>query len=296
MADYGHDLLFGVSVHASTQPDRHVVDLAVLSEEVGLDIFSVPDHPYEPELFDGNALLAYIAARTERIRLMHNLANLPLRPPALLARAAASLDILSGGRFELGLGAGALWDAIAGVGGPRRSPAQAVAALEEAYQVIRALWTPGPPVTFDGEHYRLENAVPGPFPVHGIKIWNGAYQPRMLRLTGRISDGWLPSSPYLPPQALAVGNGIIDEAAAQAGRSPADVRRMYNIAGDFDQVGDGFLRGPAKVWIEQLADLALTEGMSMFFLYLPQTPDQVRWFATEVVPGVREAVAAERAR
>ena len=172
MVDYGHDLLFGVSVHPSPQPDGYTVGLAMLCEETGLDIFSVPDHPYLPDQFDANALLAYVAARTERIRLMHNLANLPLRPPALLARSAASLDILSGGRFELGLGAGALWDSIAGLGVPRRSPGEAIAALEEAVQVVRALWTPGPPVDFDGEYYRLEGALPGPFPVHDIKIWN----------------------------------------------------------------------------------------------------------------------------
>ena len=66
--------------------------------------------------------------------------NLPLRPPAVVARAVASLDILWGGRVELGLGAGAFWDAIAGDGRPAAQPGQAVDALEEAIDIIRALW------------------------------------------------------------------------------------------------------------------------------------------------------------
>ncbi len=69
------------------------------------------------------------------------MANLPLRPPAVLAKAAASIDVLSNGRFELGLGAGAFWDAIEAMGGPRRSPGGAVDALAEAIEIIRRAWS-----------------------------------------------------------------------------------------------------------------------------------------------------------
>lgn len=139
--------------------------------------------------------------------------NLPLRPPAVLARAAASLDILSGGRVELGLGAGGFFDAIESMGGPRRTPKEATDALAEAIAVIRALWTPGRAVNLAGEHYRLRGAQPGPPPPHPIGIWVGAYKPRMLRLTGRLADGWFPSSPYAPPAALAEMTRILDGAA-----------------------------------------------------------------------------------
>src|SRR5690606_31569107 len=133
---------------------------------------------------------SYIASRTERVHLVPNVLNLPLRPPAVLARAAASLDLLSGGRLALGLGAGAFWDGIAAMGGPRRSPGEAVAALEEAIAIIRALWdteTRGG-VRFEGAHYRVSGAKRGPAPAHDIGIWVGAYKPRMLRLTGRLGD------------------------------------------------------------------------------------------------------------
>ena len=107
---------------AMLEPERaaDAVALAVLAEQVGLDAVSLADHPYWPERLDTFALLAYIAARTDRVRVFPNLANLPLRPPAMLARTAATLDVLSDGRFELGIRSGAqqLWDAIVAEGGP----------------------------------------------------------------------------------------------------------------------------------------------------------------------------------
>ena len=104
---------------------------------------------------DTFSLLAFLAARTERIRLFPDVANLPLRHPAMLAKAAASIDLLSGGRFELGLGAGAFWDAIEAFGGPRRSGPESVDALEEAIAILRACWAGERSVTFEGEHYRV---------------------------------------------------------------------------------------------------------------------------------------------
>jgi hypothetical protein len=221
-------------------------------------------------------------------------ANLPLRPPAMLARQAATLDILSGGRAELGLGAGAFADAAAAMGGPRRSPAEGVAALREAISVLRALWAPGPGVRLAGPHYPLSGAKPGPFPVHDVGIWVGAYKERMLRLTGELAEGWLPSAPYAPPEQLAAMNAVIDDAAVAAGRAPGDVRRLYNIAGSFEGDGAGFLQGPPKAWAEQLAGLALDEGISGFVLMVDGTAAIDR-FAAEVAPAVRGLVAAERA-
>ena len=195
MPDYGHDLMFG----AMLEPERAVdaVALAVLAEQAGLDAVSLADHPYWPERLDTFALLAFIAARTDRVRVFPNLANLPLRPPAMLARTAATLDVLSDGRFELGIGSGAqqMWEAIVAEGGPLRDAAESIDALDEAVQVIRALWVAGPEVSFTGRHYRIVGAKPGPAPAHDMNIWLGAYQPRMLGLVGRVADGWIPSSP-----------------------------------------------------------------------------------------------------
>ncbi len=141
MPDYGHPLRFGTFVTPYNAPPEQPVVLARLSEQLGYDLVTFQDHPYQPRFLDTWTLLSWVAAQTERIHLAGNVHNLPLRPPAVLARAAASLDLLSGGRFELGLGAGGFWDAIGAMGGRVLTPGQAVDALDEAIDVIRALWS-----------------------------------------------------------------------------------------------------------------------------------------------------------
>ncbi|MFI6737011.1 LLM class flavin-dependent oxidoreductase [Nonomuraea sp. NPDC050451] len=282
MPDYGHELLFSVSFVPSAPQADTVVALAQLAERAGLDLVTFSDHPYQPTFLDAWTLLGYVAAATERIRLAGNVHPLPLRPPAMLAQAAASLDILSHGRFELALGTGGYRDAIASMGAQRLTPGQAVDALEEAIPIIRAAWDTDAPGTIDhhGEHYRV-TAPRGPRPAHDIGIWLGAYKPRMLRLTGRLADGWLPSLPYLQDIGkLGEGNAIIDEAAAEAGRSPRDIRRLLNLGEEL----------PAA----QLAEIALTYGVSVFILAV-NDPARLQRFAQETAPAVRELVAAERA-
>ena len=91
----------------------------MLSEQLGLDLVTFQDHPYQPSFLDTWTLLWWVAAQTERVQLSGNVLNLPLRQPAVLARAAASLDLLSGGRVSFGIGAGGFWDAIEAMGGRR---------------------------------------------------------------------------------------------------------------------------------------------------------------------------------
>ncbi|NUS03503.1 MAG: LLM class flavin-dependent oxidoreductase, partial [Nonomuraea sp.] len=289
------DVWFGAFLAPEAAGGDRVLRLAALADRLGLDLIGVQDHPYQAGFLDSWTLLSSIAQRTERIRLVPDVANLPLRPPAVLARAAASLDILSRGRVELGLGAGAFWDAIAAMGGRRLSPGESIDALAEAITVIRALWTPGDPVTFHGTHHRLEGARPGPFPPHPIGIWVGAIKRRMLELTGRMGDGWLPSSFYSPPEAVAAQARILDAAAEDAGRDPAAIRKVYNIGGSLSPLpGKGFLDGPAALWAEQLAELVFEVGMSGFVLAPGLEAERdLRVFAEEVAPAVREAVARE---
>jgi alkanesulfonate monooxygenase SsuD/methylene tetrahydromethanopterin reductase-like flavin-dependent oxidoreductase (luciferase family) len=195
MSDYGNDLLFGTFVTPVAQPVHHAVEMAVVSERAGLDLVTFQDHPYQPSFHDTWTLLSYVASRTSRIHVAGNVLNLPLRQPAVLARSAASLDRLSGGRFELGIGAGAFWDAIEAMGGRRLAPGEAVDALAEAVAIIREIWATEKPggVRVEGQHYRVKGAKRGPAPAHDIGIWVGAYKPRMLRLIGREAGGWLPA-------------------------------------------------------------------------------------------------------
>ncbi|MET7421960.1 LLM class flavin-dependent oxidoreductase [Dactylosporangium sp. NPDC005555] len=290
MTDYGHELRFGTFLPAEAATAGETLRLAVLTEELGLDLASVQDHPYQARFLDAWTLLSFIAARTSRLTVFPNVANLPLRPPAVLARAAAGLDVLTGGRVELGLGAGAFWDAIAGMGAEVLTPGASIEALEEAVRVIRALWSDERSARFDGAHYRLRGAHPGPPAAHPIGIWIGGVKPRMLRLVGRVADGWLPSAPYVPPPQLAEANRRIDEAATGAGRDPKDVRRLYNIV-----AGQAPLDGPVEQWAPQLADLALGEGISTFILMVQAGGGaELRRFAEDVAPRVRDLVAAGR--
>ncbi|MEV0383800.1 LLM class flavin-dependent oxidoreductase [Nonomuraea sp. NPDC050643] len=293
-----HDLWFGAFLSPEAGGRDRLLRHVTLADRLGLDLIGVQDHPYQADFLDTWTLLSAVAARTERIRLVPDVLNLPLRPPAVLARAAASLDLLSGGRVELGLGAGAFWNAIAAMGGRRLSPPESIEALAEAITVLRALWTPGEPVVFEGTHYRLGGARPGPFPAHPIGIWIGAIKRRMLELTGRMGDGWLCSSFYSPPGAVAGQAKVLDAAAADAGRDPARIRKVYNIGGTFAPLpGPGFLDGPARLWAEQLTELVLGVGMTGFVLAPgPEAERDLRTFAEEVAPAVREAVARERGR
>ena len=290
--DYGHPIEFGLFLTPTAERATQVLELAELAEALGLDLVTIQDHPYQRRFLDTWTLLSAIGARTRSIRLAPDVACLPLRPPVMLAKAAASLDVITGGRLELGLGAGAFWDAIAGAGGPRRTPKEAVDALVEAIEILRGIWAGGP-FSVTGEHYQVPGTKAGPVPAHPIGIWLGAYRPRMLRVAGQLADGWLPSLGSIGPAELGPLNAQIDDAAVGAGRDPKVVRRLANISGSFGSSAK-LLHGSPDDWSEQLADLALAFGMSVFILSTDD-PDLARRYAEEVAPRVRELVAAERA-
>jgi alkanesulfonate monooxygenase SsuD/methylene tetrahydromethanopterin reductase-like flavin-dependent oxidoreductase (luciferase family) len=287
MTDYGHELAFGTFLTPQNGDPQEPVRLARVTEVAGLDLVTFQDHPYQPAFLDTWTLLSWVAAQTERVTVAGNVLNLPLRPPAVLARAAASLDLLSDGRFALSIGAGGFWEAIEAMGGTRLAPGQAVTALAEAIEIIRGIWDPSQRrgLRVDGSHHRVKGAKRGPAPAHDIPIWVGAYKPRMLRLVGRAADGWLPSYGYLKDGDLRRGNATIDEAAEAAGRHPAEVRRLLNI---------GPTQGPVEQWVEELSGLALAEGIGTFIL-ASDDPRLIQVFGEEVAPAVREAVARERA-
>src|SRR5215212_6057138 len=295
MPDYGHDLNFGTFITPNNQRPDDVVALAQLTEAAGLDLATFQDHPYQPAFLDTWTLLSWVAAQTETLLVAPNVLNLPLRPPAVIARAAASLDLLAGGRLELGLGAGAFWEGIAAMGGEKLTPGQSVDALSEAIDVIRGLWdvTERGGVRVAGEHHQVRGAKRGPAPAHDIGIWLGAYKPRMLRLTGRKADGWLPSLAYMPPEELGPANRTIDVAARAAGRDPREIRRLLNISGAFSPARGGLLQGPPEQWVDELLTLVRDHGFSTFILG-GDDPAAIQTFGREVAPALREAVAAER--
>ena len=280
MPDYRHDLQFGTFITPSNAAPQTPVALAQLSEQLGYDLVTFQDHPYQPGFLDTQTLMTWVAASTSTIHIAANVLNVPLRPPAVLARAAASLDLLSNGRYELSLGAGGFWDAIGGMGGRVLTPGQAVDALEEAIDVIRALWSDERGgARLAGDYYQLNGAKRGPAPAHDMPIWVGALKPRMQRLIGRKADGWLPSLAYLGETGLKDGNAIIDEAALEAGRDPREIRRLVNVFGQ-----------PS---VDELLPLILEDGVGTIIL-ASDDPRMLQQFAEDTIPALREAVDRER--
>jgi alkanesulfonate monooxygenase SsuD/methylene tetrahydromethanopterin reductase-like flavin-dependent oxidoreductase (luciferase family) len=294
MPDHGRPITFGYFLVPNA--DTPLMATAVEAEARGLDYIAIQDHPYQRRYVDAFSLLGMIAGRTSRIGLFPDVANLPLRPPAVLAKTAASLDVLSGGRFELGLGAGGFWDAIEAYGGPRRAPAEALAALDEGIQVIWKVWSGERNLRFNGRHYELKGAQSGPVPEHPIGIWLGVYGPKAIALAGRVADGWVPSlrGDAGDTTRLRDMTARLDAAAAAAGRAPGDIRRVVNVNGAVtDGESTGVLRGPVRQWVDELLPLALDLGFDTF-VFWGDGPGQLARFAEEVVPAARDAIEAAR--
>jgi alkanesulfonate monooxygenase SsuD/methylene tetrahydromethanopterin reductase-like flavin-dependent oxidoreductase (luciferase family) len=299
----GNPVLFGVFLlpnAAGIDPLRAQVQMA---ESAGFDYVSIQDHPYAPTFLDTFALIGYLLGQTKQLRFMSNVANLPLRPAPMLAKTSAALDLLSGGRFELGLGAGRSWDRITGLGGPRLAPGETVTALDEAITVLHELWRPNHTVSFPGRHYPLVDVQTGPAPAHQIGIWLGVAGPRMLNLLGRRADGWIaPLSTGFETKPAA--QDLIDAAARAAGREPSEIRRVIQLVGSVTDAaqttarprsgpGNQPIRTTAQVWAQIITELVTEERFdTVNFIPEDSSPQQLDRFATEVIPATRSAIVA----
>ncbi len=280
------DLKLGIFVVPDATDAASRVAQIIEAERSGLDMVGVQDHPYQWRFFDTWTLLAYVAGRTEGVRFLPDVLNLPLRLPSMIAKSVASLDILSGGRVELGIGAGAFWDAIAAMGGPpphtegvggcagggARDPAQLL-----VWAALRSL---------RGRALPDLRSAPRPAARPPSRIYLGAYGPRMLRLTGRLADGWLPSlgEHYLHPEDASKGHAAIDEAARAAGRDPAEIERALNVMA---------LEGQPATWADQLARIVEELRFSTLLVGVPLDDPVtfVRRLAEDVGPRLRELLA-----
>jgi alkanesulfonate monooxygenase SsuD/methylene tetrahydromethanopterin reductase-like flavin-dependent oxidoreductase (luciferase family) len=296
MTDYGHPISFGVSLDPSADRLDETKRLARAAADGGLDYLAVQDHPYQPGYLDTWTLISHLAAGTERISFLTDVADLQLRPPAMLAKAAASLSVLTGGRVALGVGGGASADAIAAMGGGRRTGAEMVSYTEESLLVLRQALAGGPVRLSSGRH-TIEGYAAGPVPPVPVPVWVGSHRPRMLAVTGRHSDGWIaPLNIYVPPAEVPPRQRLIDEAAGAAGRDPATIRRIYNVIGTIgDSAGGPGITGDSAYWIGTLSEWAVGLGFDTF-VFWPVTapPAQLDLFMSEVVPGVRKRVAEIR--
>ena len=287
-------LSFGISIVPTATDFGSIVEQVRAAEDGGLELVGIQDHPYQRRFLDTYALLANLIARTERVRFFPDVTSLAMRDPPMIAKAAASLDVMSGGRFELGLGAGNFWDAVEGMGRPRRTNREAFAALEEAIAIIRAALDVGPEkrvVCGPGPFFPVPGYPAGPPPAHRVGIWLGVYRPRGLRLVAEQADGWIPSLGYVGLDDLKRASATIDAEARAAGRDPDEITRLLNIGGVIGDVerSDVPLAGPVDHWVETLSRWATEIGTDSFVVYPADgSADQVRRFAAEVAPAVRE--------
>lgn len=292
----GPQLLFGVNVdpvHDFSRALRHTR----LAESLGLDHALVQDHAYIPQFAETWTLLAALAGATEKITLGPNVLTTPFRLPAMIAKEAATFDLVSNGRLLLGLGAGANPQGIVGMGGPDLlGKGETFRAFRDALEIIRGLWgSDGTPYSHEGDILSVHEVQFGPIPDRRIPIITGAMGPQSLRLTSRLADGISISSSYVPDENIPWFRQQLDEGAKINERDPSELRIYYNLmgyietkAGGVRPKSDRLYWGNADWWIEKLSSL-VGKGVTGF-TYWPATGDfeeQFRIFAEEVVPKVR---------
>ena len=240
------------------------------------------DH-LQGDVLEGWTALTYLAARHPGLRWGHTVLAQSFRNPALVAKMGATLQFLSGGRFILGIGAGGQAAEHRAYGYPFPPGRERVAALDEALQIIAALWTQER-ATFAGAHYRVEGASCEPRPEPPPPVMVGAFRPRMLRLAARRADWWNVSSTGIGAYRAYLRE--FERACAATGRDPATVRRTWSggcvcaptAAGVADlaavrarrgaeyahQVGEDFVGTPAQVIDQMRPFVAL--GVDYFML------------------------------
>jgi alkanesulfonate monooxygenase SsuD/methylene tetrahydromethanopterin reductase-like flavin-dependent oxidoreductase (luciferase family) len=287
------ELIFGVGVPASAAPGDDPAGLAAEAERLGFDFVSAADHPSGPgPSFETTVLLTWIAARTSRIGIASRVLAVPFRRPAMVAKLATTLDLLSGGRFILGLGAGHSDSEIAALGAPPLSPAGKIEGLAEALQIIRGAWT-HPGFSQDGREHSVRGLEMEPRPARPIPVWLGTFGPRALAVTGRLADGWIPSLGYMPVEEIPAMRRRIDAAAEAAGRRPEQIRGILNVNIRVDpgaRPQPDAVTGPAGQVVSQLRDL-LGLGFTGFN-FLVSGPDRrasMRQVAEDILPDLRSA-------
>ena len=206
-----------------------LVDLACRAEELGTDSVWVHDHVFNvghvfdriggKPYYEPLTLLSFVAAKTRRVRLGTSVLVLPYHNPVRLAKTAATLDVLSGGRLVMGVGVGLIEKEIRAMGSPY---AERGAFTDEAIAVMRALWTQDEP-KFEGKFSRFDGMKFSPKPLQkpSIPIVIGGVSRHAIRRAARLGDGWQPLG--LAPDALGQGMADLREAARAAGRDAATI-------------------------------------------------------------------------
>jgi len=312
-------ILFGANI-PQMGSDYSAMKQAVLAcENYGFDFVWISDHLQDlsssKSYFEGWTTLSDLAAETNRIRLCTVLMNNLFRQPSLLAKMSATLDVISGGRLNFGIGAGWYSEECAAYGIPFPKPIERMQRLEEAIEIIRGLWTRDN-VSFAGKYYTLKNANLNPKPVQKPHppIWTGSMygRSRMLRVIAKHADAWTISSLYLPtPMELQQVKETLDGYCRELGRDPNQIQQALGvgcvIAEDEKKVREKAekfkpmsisvkdysakqmrLEGTPQQLIEKLRTYT-NIGVTTFVMNFPDitTIEPVRLFSEKVMPALR---------
>jgi alkanesulfonate monooxygenase SsuD/methylene tetrahydromethanopterin reductase-like flavin-dependent oxidoreductase (luciferase family) len=213
-----------------------IVADGVEADRLGFDIAWVPDHLVDirpPQaITDAWTTLAFIGAKTQKIRLGSGVTDIQRMHPAKIANVVATLDSLTNGRAILGIGTGEIMNTRP-FGIPWEEKKIRIKRLREIIKVVKLLWSSSyeKPVSFTGDFYSLSNAHLSLSPVQkpGPPVFIGAFSSKgMLRLTGELAEGWYPGSQNTP-EAFREKVELIREEAAKAGRSPNDVDMLASV-------------------------------------------------------------------
>ena len=238
-------------------PWPQLLDECHHAEATGWDTIWMPDH-FMP---DGEAnlgpmqevwtCLSAIAASVPRVRLGTMVVGNTYRNPAVLAKEAAQVDIISGGRLILGLGAGWQENEHTAYDIPFYTVGGRLARLEESIQIVRSLFETER-TNFDGKFYKIRNAplVPKPVQQHMEILVGGAGEKVTLRITAQYADAW---NTFGPPDSYAHKAKVLEEHCERLGRDPATVRRTVAATIGFDEGGSAEVRGSVDQMCEQLA-------------------------------------------
>lgn len=297
------DIPVGVITPGEFQTAPAVTEMARAMEAAGIDACYLTDHPAPSaewlhanghDALDPFTTLGFIAASTSRLMLHTNILVMAYRNPFLTAKAAATLQVLSGGRMILGAGAGyqkVEFDAL-GVDFHKRG-----ALFDEALEVIRLAWKGGE-VVFQGRNFNAAGNEPRPVPPKQPPIWIGGGSGKAVERAALRGDGWSPffAAPTMTEANQASGIHSVEQLGENIKRCH-DVRNANGLSGDFDvaigaraklKMGDA---SSAEQYLEAVADLA-DVGVTWTMIELPHPSRQgfienVQWFGEAIVAKLR---------
>lgn len=294
----GFDSLWMCDHFLTIDSDAYAGELKLEGERSGQDT-----GPASMPLLECWTTISALARDTERVNIGTSVLCNNYREPAVLAKMAATLDVISGGRVELGIGAG-WFEAEYSAYGIDFPPAKVrVSQLEESLEIIRRVWTDVNP-TFEGEHYRIAGAVCDPRPVQDPypRLWVGGEGDRVHRISSRLATGF--NARWWSPERFAERASFLADACATHGRDPATLHRSATLAvicsNDDADVSDqrarftaipedGFILGNSDRCIARFKEY-VDAGVNHFLLTVPDVADTetLQLLGEQVLPAVRE--------